>query len=368
MNISITDAILLVLFNTIGQHFGLIMMFVVTMIFKKWVKYFTMDSISDSVNTKATQKYIRDNVSYCSNYNVVGGKKYPIGICISFSKMFLAYVESENKEEDHKIKRNVNIKILTFKDLDIKKKKKIGISVDDSEDDNDNEEESKTKIDRSIKLYLTGTYYSDDYEEVIFPMPYNFTPRDYQSQIIKIINQEYQNHPFSICRVLISGQKNLGKSMVAKFLAKELKTSLCFDINLLLPGSPLINLYQQSSPDKDKPLIIQLDEFDIMIKNIHENKNIKSVNWASNKIQDKSSYNTFMSEYTLCLPYVIYVATTNEDFEWFDELDTSYTSPNRFDLKIKITSDHKVETIKINKFLDGTSLPLNENENKKKED
>ena len=53
-------------------------------------------------------------------------------------------------------------------------------------------------------------------------------------------------------------------------------------------------------------------------------------------VYDKQSYNTFVSEYLICLPYVIYLFTMNSKPEDINKMDNSYIRENRIDLVIEI--------------------------------
>ena len=53
-------------------------------------------------------------------------------------------------------------------------------------------------------------------------------------------------------------------------------------------------------------------------------------------VYDKQSYNSFLSEYLICLPYVIYLFTMNSTPEEINKLDTSYIRENRIDVLLEI--------------------------------
>lgn len=80
-----------------------------------------------------------------------------------------------------------------------------------------------------------------------------------------------------------------------------------------------------------KPLIILIDEFDILIHNIHHQEHMTKHKWLRTLVYDKESYNSFLSEYALLFPYVIYIFTMNTSKSTIDKLDTSYLRQGRMD-------------------------------------
>ena len=53
-------------------------------------------------------------------------------------------------------------------------------------------------------------------------------------------------------------------------------------------------------------------------------------------VYDKQSYNTFVSEYLICLPYVIYLFTMNSSPDEINKMDASFIRTNRIDLILEM--------------------------------
>lgn len=295
-----------------------------------------IDSDSDSINCNEILEYIKKNASIVTKYSIINGEKEPTGICFSWSKKFIAYISTNYNTQQGDVRKHTSILIISSNNIDLKKKVKL---IDLCQDNNNS----------LIKAYMSGSHFHDNY--YIIDIPFNSKPYTAQIKAMDIIKKFYEKNDRFICRTLICGNPNIGKSMIGKLLAKEYNTSLCFDFNLLLPGARLLELYRQVQPTKENPLIIQIDEFDILINNIHESKNIHTISYCPNKIHDKASYNTFMAEYLPCYPYVIYVLTSNQTFDYFDDLDKSYTSPNRIDIKLNMISRDELEIINTNTII-----------------
>ena len=110
---------------------------------------------------------------------------------------------------------------------------------------------------------------------------------------------------------------------------------MTFQIKLDQPGNTISAVYStlnKNDPDeKDKPLIVLLDEWDIMIKNIHDGKNYKPHEWLITEVYNKETYNTFLSETTQMFQNVIYIMTMNSDINDINKLDKSYLREGRID-------------------------------------
>ena len=199
---------------------------------------------------------------------------------------------------------------------------------------NMNEDSSENKRD-FVTLYLSSQYHDGDFKEISIPFK-GFEPYECQQKVMEQIVDCYSNNQFFICRSLIYGEPKKGKSFIGKLLAQEFESAYCFDIKLDSPGTQILNLWHTFKPEKEKPLIIQIDEFDILIQKCHKKSVSQNHNWLKTMVYDKQSYNTFLSEYLICLPYVIYIFTMNSSPEEINKLDTSYIRENRIDLLLKI--------------------------------
>jgi Cdc6-like AAA superfamily ATPase len=95
------------------------------------------------------------------------------------------------------------------------------------------------------------------------------------------------------------------------------------------PGDTMIQLIRDTEPDEQSPLIIMLDEADIMIRKITEHliqphKNIPIM------VYDKISFNRFMDD-MMFYHNVILIMTSNEPKENIDAIDNSFLRKGRID-------------------------------------
>ena len=325
------EIIALLLTGILLNHFYALVSTVVALIFRK-IPVSKFDSSSDPINTEDLLKEISNNNSFIVGYTFKEGQKKPEGVFFNWGKRYIGFIE--NYQVSNNFTTKIHSRISIFGNLPIKIKclnKNEGIVKDGEKHE-------------YIKILLNSNYYEGNFKEVM--LEFNFQPKKSQQDVIKSIETLYNNNPFNICRCLVWGMPGGGKSFIGKLLAKKYDSAYCFDIKLLDPGTPILDLWQTVMPTKEKPLIIQIDEFDIIINKIHHtsqnhDSEKKPHQWLRTMVSDKQSYNTFLSEYLICLPYVIYLFTMNSDPEDIKKLDASYIRKNRIDLIINLKDNEK---------------------------
>ncbi len=325
------------------SYYGTFISGVLLFILCKYVKCYKYNTNYDEQSSEALYKYIEKTYYFASNNVFIRKNLRPSGFIVSFSNYYIAFVEIDYKNE------NVNYDIAYYGNiLNLKQIKngdnKSGNSDDDGNSDNDN---NNKIIDYKKNSKRTITIYQKANRTCLYP-PFDThvleifgKPRKFQRDIINIIKAQYINSlsKSKIFTILISGSSGIGKSMICKFLTYELSGVMTFSYNMLDCGDALTCLHKYyAKPTADKPLIVQLDEFDKVIDYIHDDNRIKKTNMdlLSYDLYDKSSYNVFMTEKLNLMKYVIYIMTTNKPFEYFDEMDPSYIAKHRINMKIAI--------------------------------
>jgi hypothetical protein len=305
------------------SSFKIIFTILFSFVLYKKVRIHIFDTTSDLVNTNKILKYIKENNYYIQYSYLYEGKIEPEGFC--FNRTYLAYVSQSKVSFNHGSKKESSIwyiGVIPFKIT----------PYDENEDDDSDSDKTKNK---KITLYLSNKYYDGYFEEI--ELPFNdFNENKKQKKLIDSILDNYKENRFKISRNLIYGSPGSGKSFIGKLIASKLDTSLCFDLKLEDPGTSLLTLWKTVRPTKEKPMVIQIDEFDVLINKLHNNKIEKKCDWMRYQLFDKQSYNTFMSEYLICLPYVIYIFTMNVEPDIINKMDKSYIRENRIDKIYKL--------------------------------
>lgn len=182
----------------------------------------------------------------------------------------------------------------------------------------------------------TGGYYSDSMAGRTISIPL-LVPTPAQDDVITNIKTEFETK--LNLTVLLYGTPGSGKTVTAFMLANKLKGSFTNTLNLTNPGVKLSPLYISASPSRDKPLVIVLEEVDVMLCKLHAGSIEPTSHAGAPKyLHDKPSWNKFLDELNMGMfPYIVLIMTTNKTPEFFDELDPSYTRKGRVHLKLKLS-------------------------------
>ena len=257
------------------------------------------------------------------------GKIRPIGIFIGW-KYIGSYHDSPSEH-----KPNKELYLITFNSIF----KKL---VDQDEyNDNYSKLESKLesiyktdeeyiepkKINNKIVIYeRAGGYFRLYYEKRIFNIS-KYYPTMYQEPIINSIKNIYNQKKSS--SIFISGRPGSGKSMIGFLLAKELNAKLVRTFNPTEPGDTMIAMIREIEPSEESPLVLMLDEADILIKKIISGQILPHKNIPI-MINDKITFNRFMDD-MIFYDNVILILTSNESKENIDSIDPSFLRKGRID-------------------------------------
>ena len=195
-----------------------------------------------------------------------------------------------------------------------------------------------TQENKHITFYeREGNFWRPEYTSRQFKL--DIEPNEIQTQFIKQIIDNYNQRTYSI--PILYGKSGNGKSVGSILLCNELlktKKSVCLvdSFNPTDPGDSFIGLYNKINPTEDKPLVVVLEEVDIIIQKISNNE-IKPHETIPIQIKNKTDWNTFLDRFDRKMyPYVILMLTTNKTMDYFDAIDTSYLRNGRTTLKIHV--------------------------------
>lgn len=274
-------------------------------------------------------KYIEKSY-YCSTSTL--GDKKPIGLVIG--KWYIAYVSTFSIQKRDSVSIGYNI---TFWSSNIEHDKSLSDNIINTE--------KQILTDNKIELFSTetwrhvGSYKGDIVDKLIITF-YNKDCNQQMSvirRIIEMVETSFVNGYGYRLIVMISGPSGTGKSHIASLLARELKGSLCDDFNPTNSGQNLTSLIKIINPSKNKPLVLQIDEWDETIKIIHTG--IKQHEFFVTLVRNKETYNTFMDRLKDC-DNVIVILTMNSKFNEINSLDSSYIRDGRIDLKVSFGGDN----------------------------
>jgi hypothetical protein len=287
------------------------------------IKNTNFSSIDDNKHAKEIVSYIIKTHTFIEKYTTIDSELQPDGYFFSFKNKYLGYIEHKVSQGEFMVNRE--FKVSFYGKIPFKITNKV-LSVNNNLDNNIQE-----LVNNNFTIHLSRGYSNPSFYE--FKIECNDIPYSFQQEIIENILDFYNKSKRKVCRSLICGSTNIGKSTIGRILASQLKGHLCFDIDLLAPGNTMGRLYDDVEPNENNVLIIQIDEFDVLIDNIHNKKcETKKVEWLRNNIYDKATYNRFMSEYIVYFPNIIWLFTSNKPLSYFNNLDESYINSNRIDI------------------------------------
>jgi Cdc6-like AAA superfamily ATPase len=178
-------------------------------------------------------------------------------------------------------------------------------------------------------------------------LPFTFKLR--QQEIIEKIYADFTERLYSV--VLIYGKPGTGKSIIPLFLADYMlntvknntddkqiyeKVHLVDTFKPTEPGDTFSKLYTRISPTKTSPMICVLEEIDIQINALH-NEKIPINREIPTLITCKTDWNQFLDRFDRRLyPHVIFIMTTNKPIEYFDAIDPSYMRGGRVNLRFEM--------------------------------
>lgn len=161
-----------------------------------------------------------------------------------------------------------------------------------------------------------------------------YEPFPNQKEILTELKKEYDKNNY--CITFINGIPGIGKSFIPILLANELNCTYCNDWNPTDPSDDLSILYNSILPSKEEPLVLVLEEIDIILTNIH--KGILSHKNIPIPIHNKITWNNLLDKINLGLyPYLILFLISNKSISDISSLDKSYLRDGR------ITSRHELK-------------------------
>lgn len=152
----------------------------------------------------------------------------------------------------------------------------------------------------------------------------------YQERLFKNIMNFYKNTNY--CKVFLNGEPGCGKTYFAYMMAQKLGCYLCDSFDPYEPSANFNELYTLIKLDACCPIIVLIDEVDILIEKIHD-KPIEEHKKFRREIFDKNSWNGFMDkiEYGL-YPNVILIMNSNKPKRAIDKLDPAYLRNGRMNI------------------------------------
>ena len=155
-----------------------------------------------------------------------------------------------------------------------------------------------------------------------------------QEELYKSIMMFYKTQNY--CKVFLAGAPGSGKTFFSYLMAQKLDCYLCDTYDPYLPSSCFMEVYNSCKLTPEKPLIVVLDEVDILLNKIMRDE-AKTHEKYCREIHDKLSWNNFIDKIDYGLyPYVIFVMNSNVNKDkLMHNTDPSLLRNGRIDISVE---------------------------------
>lgn len=176
------------------------------------------------------------------------------------------------------------------------------------------------------------------YKRVMLKYHHNFLITDEQQKTIDDITYEYKtshNHNFTC---LITGPSGTGKSTVSFLVAQSLAGFLCNTYSPTSPGDTLLEMYSAVGPSINKPLVVIINEVDVLLEQIKKNKIVQHKNCPI-EVHNKSTWNNLFDSIDVGMyPFMIVILTSNKPYSKIvEDGDNSYLRKGRINCSYHFT-------------------------------
>lgn len=263
-------------------------------------------------------KKIKDNIFYTEIVNI-NGKNYPSGFFIGYK--YYGYIEFKDSITITLYTTSIHYHNLINEIDNNVPIKEIKENKTESVIDNIN----TYKPDKKIVVYIRkGSYKNFYYNSMKLDLSH-IKPIGKQEEIIESIMNIYNKK--GRASIFINGVSGAGKSTIGYLLAKQLNGIYCHSFNPTDPGDYLSTLISDIQLDEPIPIIIVIEEIDILLKKIHIG--IQNNNEMPIPVYNKCTWNTFMDD--LIFYKILFVFTSNTSKENIDKMDPAYLRKGRID-------------------------------------
>jgi hypothetical protein len=268
-----------------------------------------------------------EKTTFSSTILYESGKVKQTGIFIGWKYIGMYHDVSGERESKREIYIYTHQSI--FKELIEEKETEINNKLDTIN--------TKSKKKCSIMIYekFSTSRFNTYYEKRRFDMS-GYIPTHNQQIILTKIKESYTTSRNKSTCIFISGEPGTGKSMIGYLLASEMNGKLIRQFDPTEPGDTLIRLNRDTEPDDETPIIIMIDEVDIMIRRIIDQK-ITLHKDIPTLVKDKREYNGFMED-VKGYNHTILIFTTNVSKESIDAIDDSLLRKGRIDESFVLTT------------------------------
>jgi hypothetical protein len=272
------------------------------------LKYYIIHGDKETINNIIKKLTPHINVSYIKHSN---GKDIPTGYF--WSRKCIGWIDNNSHEND---RVSIITSNLFYKDLVTQNDVTFTIERED--------DEPVIHDNIKINVYMRSGHYKNLYYRSIKMNMNHIRPIGDQEPILNSMVDIYNR--MGRATFFVHGVTYAGKSTLGYLLAKQLNGIYCHSFNPSEPGDKLSNLMVDVERDGE-PLIIVLEEADIVIKSIHTGS-VKLNPDIPTSVFNKASWSNFLDDMVF-YNNVILVLTSNMSKGEIDKMDESYLRKGR---------------------------------------
>lgn len=194
---------------------------------------------------------------------------------------------------------------------------------------------------RTLQVFLRKGSYKNFYYTSIRLDVGHIVPIGCQQEIVADIVDIYRQH--TRATVFLHGVSCAGKSTVGYLVAKELKTKFCHSFNPSDPGDQLTSMLNDAGVEEGCPIVIVLEEVDVMIKALHEAKIERNPDTPVS-VYNKTTWTNFLDD-MIFFKHVILLMTSNTPKDVIDQLDEAYLRQGRIHRSITMPDKLNIEKL-----------------------
>jgi hypothetical protein len=189
------------------------------------------------------------------------------------------------------------------------------------------EQERPEKESNSLSVHVRRGSYKSFYYHTVRMDVSHLVPKDDQTRVVDAISEFYYEKSKGC--VFLYGVSGAGKTTIGYLVAKKLNCAFCRSFNPSDPGDELSILMC----DIHTPLVLVIEEADVLINNLHANR-ITKHREVPMSVYNKPTWNTFLDD--ICFYPILLILTSNTSMDDINKLDESYLRKGRVDINFRM--------------------------------
>lgn len=323
--------------NTFYPVFAQGPLFLIKFLLSPWVVFVNLSVNKSDPAYSFVHGFIKQHCVFTNT--VFGSNEYASGLCLCrYGALFVSHADEPTSDWKPSVSRmRVYLCMLRSKWKATRRAieaARTGVVL--TEDDN-GQDANEISDDCASYLYRDRT---GGYKQRRLVMQSNRTPTPAQARIVEDIRDVYSRLK-RVC-VFLSGPPCTGKTTLGLFLARAMNACYIDDFDPCATRSDFNDLYASASPSYAKPLIVCIDEADVMLESVFspdksKRREMRDFIDENKLVRDKRTYNLWMDRIQSRFVHVVLLMTSNRPKAFMDSLDPCILAPHRVNMCVELT-------------------------------